>query len=267
MRIAASLASALLACGAAAQEPLPFSYEPAEAVLQNPQPSVARVASIRQGELVAERAAAGEARRAKVMKMTWLDLRLRLAYDENAGAPGEVRYDALHKAGAVRDPGLFSSRWGVPVTGGWVLWCETGDSERCARALADILYVRMVRLDRMREADRLFAAALARYKDRDARPPLPEEARKYRVQAEFALDQKKLDEAAERYTRAVVAARWWADGYFNLALIQAERQYYSEAIRIMRRFIALEEGTPDARRAQDMIYRWEAQLPPEAREP
>jgi tetratricopeptide (TPR) repeat protein len=264
--VRAAIATVALSLAIAAQAQQRFDYEPTEAVLQDLRASFQVVGAIKRGELFVESAEGGVTRRATVQTFSWREERLQLAYLEPVGGPAEVRYDTIYKAGAVRDAAFLASRWGVPLAGGWTIWCEGANPERCARALADVLYYRMVRLDRIREADRLFAAALAKYRDRSSRPPLPEEVRKYKIQAEFALDQKKLDDAIALYTKGVVAARWWADGYFNLALILAERQQYAEAVRIMKRFIALEDGTPDARRALDMTYRWESLIPAGERE-
>lgn len=252
-----------LALAGVAQAQQRFDYEPTEAVLQNLQPAFAVYRELKHGDLVLEN---GEAKRAEVRRIDWREWSLKLSYEQAGEAPGVVRYDAIYKAGAIRDTTFMASRWGVPLAGGWVMWCEGSEPERCARAIADLLFYRMVRTDRIREADRQFAAALEKYRDRSLRPPLPEEVRKYRIQAEFALDQKKLDEAIALYTKGVVAARWWADGYYNLALLLAEQKYYAEAVRIMRRFIALEEGSSDARRALDLTYRWESLIPASERE-
>lgn len=257
-----------VACAAQAQEtpPARFDYEPTEEVLKNIRPSWDALGKVPASQIVVERAE-GASARAKLTKVTWGRTRVTLAYDQQVGAPAAVEYESLARIGAVREGGFLSGRWGVPLPSGWTLWCEASDSERCAKAIADVALFYKVGVQRLREADRLFAEALAKYRDPAARPPLPEEVRKFKIQAEFAVDQKKLDDAIDYYTRGVIGARWWADGYFNLALLHAERKNFHEAIRVMKRFIALQEGTPDARRALDMTYRWEATIPADQREP
>lgn len=91
-----------------------------------------------------------------------------------------------------------------------------------------------------------------------AKPPLPEAARKYRIQAEGAVGRKAFAEAAERYADALRVAPWWAEGHYNRALILAELGRHAHAIREMRRYLALVPGAADARSAQDQIYAWEA---------
>ncbi len=49
----------------------------------------------------------------------------------------------------------------------------------------------------------------------------------------------------------------WAIGYFNLALLLAEEERYSEAILNMKKYLELQPNAPDARKAQDKIYIWE----------
>ena len=257
--------AACLALGVHAADAQKFEYQPSEAVVKNPNPSFAALNAVPIGQIVVERSD-GSGPRAKLAKTNWRNTRIVVVYDAQVGAPEALEYESLVQIGVVREEGFLNRRWGVPLPSGWTIWCESADSERCAKALADVLYFYRFRLRGMREADRLFGEALAKYKDPASRPPLPEDVRKFKIQAEFAVDQKKLDDAINYYTQGVIAARWWADGYFNLALLHAERKNFHEAIRVMKRFIALQEGTPDARRAMDMTYRWEAMIPADQRE-
>ena len=89
-----------------------------------------------------------------------------------------------------------------------------------------------------------------------ARPQLPEEARRYAVQAATAVEAKRYDDAIGSYERALVHAPWWKDGYFNLSLLYAERKMYMDAIYTMKKYVRLSPA--DARTAQDKIYEWEA---------
>lgn len=91
-----------------------------------------------------------------------------------------------------------------------------------------------------------------------AREPLTEDARRYRVQAEDAVRERRFEDAADLYQKALEAAPWWADGYFNRALVLGELQAYSDAIGAMRRYLLLAPDAPDARDAQDRVYSWEA---------
>ncbi|MFA6237762.1 MAG: hypothetical protein WC635_10580 [Bacteriovorax sp.] len=86
---------------------------------------------------------------------------------------------------------------------------------------------------------------------------LSEEARRYKVQAEDAVNDKKFEEAAELYAKALDLALWWPEGHFNRALVLGEGRFYEAAIREMKRYLALVPRAPDARAAQDKIYMWE----------
>lgn len=102
-----------------------------------------------------------------------------------------------------------------------------------------------------------FQAALREYLAAPVKPQLPEEARKYKVQAEGAVSDKNFSEAALLFRQALIVAPWWPVGHFNLSLVLAELQDHAAAIIEMKRYLALVPDAPDARAAQDKIYGWE----------
>jgi tetratricopeptide (TPR) repeat protein len=114
----------------------------------------------------------------------------------------------------------------------------------CAPALADNTN------DPFQEVVRKYLAA-------NPKPGLPEEARKYKVQAEFAMQEKQFDKAAGLYGKALEIAPWWPEGHFNRALILGETKKYWEAMREMKRYLLLAPNASNARAAQDKIYQWE----------
>ena len=97
-----------------------------------------------------------------------------------------------------------------------------------------------------------------RYQTAKPKPELPEEARRFRVQAESAVAGKRFDEAIEKYGQALVLAPWWPEGHFNRAIVLGELQNFDSAINEMKRYLMLKPDAPDARQAQDYIYAWEA---------
>lgn len=173
-------------------------------------------------------------------------------------APRRIPYEAMTRLGVVSD---FGHR-GVSIDGKWYVWCvritDTSRRDACARTAADYLYALKGRADFVRQSDARFQETLAKYREPGGRPDLSEEARKYKVQAELAVERKRLADAGNAYVMAVRVAPWWAEGYYNLALIKGELKEYEDAGRMMRRFLALEPQSPHARAAQDQIYRWEA---------
>jgi tetratricopeptide (TPR) repeat protein len=102
-----------------------------------------------------------------------------------------------------------------------------------------------------------FQEVVAKYQAANPKPGLPEEARKFKVQAEFAMQEKQFAKAAELYNKALEIAPWWPEGHFNRALILGETKKYWEAMREMKRYLLLVPDAPDARAAQDKIYQWE----------
>lgn len=89
------------------------------------------------------------------------------------------------------------------------------------------------------------------------RPTLPEEVRKYKVQAEVAVRDKSFKEAAGFYEKAINLAPWWAEGHFNRALVLGEVGVFKTAILEMQHYLTLAPEAPNARAAQDKIYEWE----------
>ncbi len=103
-----------------------------------------------------------------------------------------------------------------------------------------------------------FQEVVAQYQAANPKPVLPEAARKFRVQAEFAVQEKRYDKAVELYGRALEIAPWWPEGHYNLALTLGETKKYREALREMKRYLLLAPSGADARAAQDKIYQWES---------
>lgn len=109
--------------------------------------------------------------------------------------------------------------------------------------------------DQREEAD--FLKALQSYRDATNKPVLSEEARKYKVQTEGAIREKKFDNAADLYEHALNIAPWWPEGHFNRALVRSETGDYETAVHEMKRYLLLVPNASDARAAQDKIYDWE----------
>ncbi len=115
----------------------------------------------------------------------------------------------------------------------------------CAPALADEIN------------DASFADVAAKYRAAKPKPVFPEEVRKYKVQAEFMVQEKHPEKAIELYGKALEIAPWWPEGHYQLALLLGEARKYRDATREMQRYLLLAPGAPEARAAQDKIYQWE----------
>lgn len=100
-----------------------------------------------------------------------------------------------------------------------------------------------------------------------AKEPQTEDGRRFRVQAENAVEEQRFEDAARRYRQAIDASPWWADGYFNLALVLGELERYPAAIAAMRKYLILAPEAADARAARDKIYVWEDQAGRPAAQP
>lgn len=118
----------------------------------------------------------------------------------------------------------------------------------CAPAFAD-------------NTDEPFLGVVTKYQAANPKPEFPEEARKFKVQAEFAEQEKHIDQAIELYGKALAIVPWWPEGHYKLALALAETKKYRDATREMKRYLLLAPDAPEARTAQDKIYQWEIAAP------
>jgi formylglycine-generating enzyme required for sulfatase activity len=108
-----------------------------------------------------------------------------------------------------------------------------------------------------------FQQVVNKYRVANPKPVLPEVARKYKVQAEFAMQEKRLDQAIGLYGQALEIAPWLAEAHYGLALVLAEKKQYRDALREMKRYLLLAPEATDARAAQDKVYQWESVAEPE----
>jgi tetratricopeptide (TPR) repeat protein len=98
------------------------------------------------------------------------------------------------------------------------------------------------------------------YRAKKQKPTLPEETRKFQVQAENAFDLKKYDDAIHFYQKGLEVSPWWPDGHYNLALILGQQGLIADAYKEMKKYLALTPNAPDARKALDKTYVCEGEL-------
>jgi hypothetical protein len=137
--------------------------------------------------------------------------------------------------------------------------CSRGNwSVEGSHRLADALLSLKLGYDtRAHEYEEKFRQTAANYRNATQKPALPEDVRKYKIQAEFAVRQKRFDDAADRYDQALQIASWWPQGHFNRALILGELKRYGEAIDEMNRYLLLVPDAQNVRAAKDKIYQWD----------
>lgn len=111
-------------------------------------------------------------------------------------------------------------------------------------------------------AENSFAELAARYRAADPKPQPSEEVRRFEIQAEDAVRDKKFQHAADLYEKALDLAPWWPQGHFNRALLLETLGKYDLAIEEMQHYLALAPEAANARAAQDKIYSWQGRLKP-----
>lgn len=108
-----------------------------------------------------------------------------------------------------------------------------------------------------------FQEVAAKYLAANPKPVLSEEAHKYKVQAEFMVQEKQPDKAIVLYGKALNVAPWWPEGHYQLGLLLGEAKKYRDAMQEMKHYLLLAPEGADARAAQDKIYQWEVVIEPE----
>jgi len=104
----------------------------------------------------------------------------------------------------------------------------------------------------------LFELPAAQYRKLAVKPTVPEEQRKYIVQANGFNEQKMYNKAIELYKKAIETDQTaYPAAYSNLALLSAQVNEFEAAIYYMKKYLMLEPDAADARGAQDKIYEWE----------
>lgn len=135
-------------------------------------------------------------------------------------------------------------------------WKNNADYSK-ARDVVRALYV-LSRSDPVDHAgEEKFELTAKSYRDNPAKPELPEEAVRFKVQAEGAVHEKRFDDAADLYDEALGIAPWWPAGHYNRGLILGELKDYDEAVDELKRYLKVDPEAANARAVQLKIYEWE----------
>ncbi|TBR24686.1 hypothetical protein EPO15_03590 [bacterium] len=91
-------------------------------------------------------------------------------------------------------------------------------------------------------------------------PAVPEEARRYAVRAAALVKAQQAAgyvPAAAELRKAVDVAPWWADGYYNLGLMQEGAEEYGAAARSLGLCLKADPQSPNAEAVQTKVYELE----------
>ena len=89
------------------------------------------------------------------------------------------------------------------------------------------------------------------------KPKLSEEARRFRVLADDAVQNKEFSKASGYYEKGLVIEEMWPAGQYNAARIDEELRNYNMAVIHMKKYLALKPDALDAKECQDKVYIWE----------
>ncbi len=106
-------------------------------------------------------------------------------------------------------------------------------------------------------AQEILSACFAIARKSPAMGQLPDEARKYAIRSELLVKEANFAEAAVELDKAIKAAPYVSQLYYNAALNHAELKQYPEAIRTMKIYLASGPEPARAQAASDEIIKWE----------
>jgi hypothetical protein len=176
-----------------------------------------------------------------------------------------------------------SSEGSNPIVPGYAGACATFVNLAFSDfAAADRQFHRLTRnLPSIQDAAwRDFHPKAAAWRALTTKPPLSPEAKRERILAENAIselgtdlreavahgrgieglpegEKKHLDSAVEHYESALEIQSTWPDGWFNLAMIYAAQNNYTDALDAMKHYLELVPDAPDAQAAREQMIIWE----------
>jgi tetratricopeptide (TPR) repeat protein len=92
----------------------------------------------------------------------------------------------------------------------------------------------------------------------ERKPELPEAARRFFVEAEDRVKREDYAGASEAFARVSGVVPWYAQAYYNRALVLERLERFAEAARTMQRFLDLAPDSRHARAARDRLYVWQS---------
>lgn len=107
---------------------------------------------------------------------------------------------------------------------------------------------------RLREKIIRFVVSLKR------QPPIPEEARRYAVRAQTLVKTQQsagFAPAAAELANAMLLVPWWADGYYNLGLMQEGAGDFAGAIQSLKLYLLADTHAANAEAIRNKIYELE----------
>lgn len=137
-------------------------------------------------------------------------------------------------------------------------WASQSDAQDFADALNHLAY--SAHIGSLEANDRAafehFQKSAAAWRQLTTKPTIPPETDRYRVLAENAYEEKKLEDSAMYYDQALAAFDAWPEGWFNAGLIYSELNEYWEASDHMKHYLELAPDAPNSKTAREKWIIW-----------
>ncbi len=90
-------------------------------------------------------------------------------------------------------------------------------------------------------------------------PVIPDDAQRYEQFGKNATEAAHLSDAVDNFRKAVRAAPWWADGYYNLAAVLEKAKMYGASADALQWCLRAAPNAPDAASVKLRIYQLQYQ--------
>ena len=134
---------------------------------------------------------------------------------------------------------------------------KSGDPDGALLSYIDVLNLSQ---DRRDEDQRLREKIIKLVTSAKISPVVPEEARRYAIRAQAVVKAKQgagFAQAVTELSNAMLLAPWWADGYYNLGLMQQGAEDYAGAIRSLKLALLADPGSKNSGAIKNKVYELE----------
>jgi hypothetical protein len=184
-----------------------------------------------------------------------LQIEARRRADEESRRQAEMARRQAEEAARQAEQARLAKIRAVEIAGDKA--AQAGDPDAALTNYTDVLNLSQ---DRKDEDQRLREKIIKLVTSSKITPVIPEAARRHAVRAQALVKAKQsagFAQAVTELSSAMLLAPWWADGYYNLGLMQEGAEDFAGAIRSLRLSLLADPNSRDSGAIQNKIYQLE----------
>ncbi|HUH67388.1 MAG TPA: hypothetical protein VLZ07_13230 [Syntrophales bacterium] len=184
-----------------------------------------------------------------------LQMEARMRAEEESRRQAEIARRQAEEAARKAEEARLAKIRSIEVEGDKA--AQVGDP---SAALANYTEVLNLSQDRKDEDYRLREKIIRLVTSSKMTPVIPEEARRHAVRAQALVKAKQaagFPQAVTELSSAMLLAPWWADGYYNLGLMQEGAEDFTGAIQSLKLCLLADPNSKNSGAIQNKIYQLE----------